>query len=106
MYTKIQISIQYIIYYMSTTRVEEKHQKLLDKILAKRVLRGAKISKTKLIGKLIEEAAISEGICGYDDDIIPFEEDPAWKGLQITYDLGISDLSERVDEFHIKNKSS
>ena len=30
------------------------------------------------------------------------EEDPAWIGLEITFDLGIADLSENVDEYLYK----
>ena len=30
---------------------------------------------------------------------VSLENDPAWKRLEDTFSLGISDLSERVDEF-------
>ena len=47
---------------MSTIRIDEKHQKLLDKLIANMILRGRKMNKKKIIGELIENALISEGI--------------------------------------------
>ena len=58
---------------------------------------------TKLIGKLIENALILEGIKDSDKNI-SLENDPAWKGLEDTFNLGISDLSERVDNFLYEKK--
>ena len=34
-----------------------------------------------------------------EQNLIPLEKDPAWIGLDKTYKTGISDLSERVDEY-------
>ena len=59
---------------------------------------GQKISKKELIGKLIEDALNLEGIKNSNKEV-PLEKDPAWKGLEDTFSLGIKDLSERVDEF-------
>ncbi|MHA1720560.1 MAG: hypothetical protein ACTSWX_00890 [Promethearchaeota archaeon] len=81
---------------MSTIRIDEKHQKLLDKLIANMILRGRKINKKKIIGELIENALISEGI-PIDDELIPLEEDPAWIGLNDIFHLGFPDLSENVD---------
>ena len=83
---------------MSTIRIDKEHAKLLDELIAHLTLRGQKISKKKLIGKLIENALILEGIKDSDKNI-SLENDPAWKGLEDTFNLGISDLSERVDEY-------
>jgi len=81
---------------MSTIRIDEKHQKLLDKLIASMILRGRKMNKKKFIGELIENALISEGI-PIEDRMIPLEEDPAWTGLKDTFHLGFPDLSENVD---------
>ena len=83
---------------MSTIRIDKEHAKLLDELIAHLTLKGQKISKKKLIGKLIENALILEGIKDSDKNI-SLENDPAWKGLEDTFNLGISDLSERVDEY-------
>ena len=83
---------------MSTIRIDKEHAKLLDELIAHLTLKRQKISKKKLIGKLIENALILEGIKDSDKNI-SLENDPAWKGLEDTFNLGISDLSERVDEF-------
>lgn len=82
---------------MSTIRIDKEHAKLLDELIAHLTLKGQKISKKELIGKIIENALIMEGIKD-SDKIISLEDDPAWKGLEDTFSLGISDLSERVDE--------
>ena len=81
---------------MSTIRIDEKHQKLLDKLIANMILRGRKMNKKKIIGELIENALISEGI-PIEDKLIPIEEDPAWTGLNETFHLGFPELSENVD---------
>lgn len=83
---------------MSTVRIDKKHLDKLDKLIATLTLRGSKITKKDLIGKLIEEALIAEGIMN-EQDSIPLEKDPAWIGLDKTHKTGISDLSERVDEY-------
>ena len=82
---------------MSTIRIDKEHAKLLDELIAHLTLKGQKISKKELIGKIIENALIMEGIKD-SNKIISLEDDPAWKGLEDTFNLGISDLSERVDE--------
>lgn len=83
---------------MSTIRIDKEHAKLLDELIAHLTLKGQKISKKELIGKIIENALRLEGIKD-SDKTISLEDDPAWIGLEDTFSLGISDLSERVDDF-------
>ena len=83
---------------ISTIRIDKEHIKLLDELIAHLTLKGQKISKKELIGKLIENALILEGFKDSDKNI-SLEDDPAWKGLKDTFSLGILNLSERVDEF-------
>ena len=83
---------------MSTIRIDKEHLKLLDELIAHLTLKGQKISKKELIGKLIEDALNLEGIKNSNKEV-SLEKDPAWKGLEDTFSLGIKDLSERVDEF-------
>ena len=74
---------------------------MLDKLISHLVIRGDKISKKDLIAKLIEDAIISEGLkINPNEDSI--SDDPAWKGLDDVFELGIKDLSERVDEILYK----
>ena len=82
---------------MSIIRIDKEHIKLLDKLIVHLRLRGQKISKRELIGKLIENALIAEGIKDSEENL-SLENDPAWKGLEDTFKLGISNLSESVDE--------
>jgi hypothetical protein len=60
-------------------------------------LRGNKISKKALVAKLIENAMIDEGL-EEDESSEATTEDHAWKGLEDVFELGIKDLSEKVDE--------
>lgn len=66
--------------------------------MAHLTLKGKKISKKKLIGKLIENALSAEGLEALKD-LPPVKEDPAWTGLKETFKLGVSDLSEKVDYY-------
>ncbi len=65
---------------MSPFRIDKKQANYLDKL-----------------GKLIEDALVTEGLKTSNNEI-PVEEDIAWKGLNDVFDLGITDLSEKVDE--------
>jgi len=82
---------------MSTIRIDKKHSKLLDELISHLILRGKKMTKKELIGKLIERAFYAEGLKILHKEKT-IEEDPAWKGLDNTFKLGILDLSEKVDE--------
>ena len=69
----------------------------MDKLISHLTLRGNKVSKNDLVAKLIEGAMIAEGLEENEvsDSII---DDHAWKGLDDVFELGIEDLSEKVDE--------
>jgi hypothetical protein len=83
---------------MSTIRIDEQHNRLLETLLAHLQLRGKKITKKEMIGILIEDALKTEGISTARGDL-PVEQDAAWIGMDETFHTGIKDLSERVDEF-------
>ena len=87
--------------FLSTIRIDEKHQKLLDKLISHLILRGNKISKKELVAKLIEDAMMAEGL-EENEGSNPISEDHAWKGLDDVYELGIEDLSEKVDDLLYK----
>jgi len=83
--------------FISTVRIDKKHLKLLDKLISHLILRGNKVSKKNLVAKLIEDAMIAEGL---EENDAPgtITDDHAWKGLEDIFELGIEDLSEKVDE--------
>ncbi len=83
---------------MSTIRIDKKHLKILDKLISHLTLRGNKITKKDLVAKLIEEAMIAEGL-EENESTFSILDDHAWKGLDDVFELGIEDLSEKVDEF-------
>jgi len=82
---------------ISTIRIDKRHLELLDKLISHLTLRGNKVSKKNLVAKLIEDALVAEGL-DEDDLSEPITEDHAWKGLEDVFELGIEDLSEKVDE--------
>lgn len=61
---------------MSIIRIDKEHIKLLDELIVHLRIRGQKISKRELIGKLIENALIAEGIKNAGKDLL-LENDPA-----------------------------
>ena len=83
--------------FISTVRIDKRHLKLLDKLVSHLTLRGNKVSKKGLVAKLIEDAMIAEGLEENEvsDSMI---DDHAWRGLEDVFELGIEDLSEKVDE--------
>ena len=89
---------------ISTIRIDKKHAKLLDKLISHLILRGNKINKKELIAKLIEKAMIAEGIES-ETNLNSITDDHAWKGLDDVFELGIKDLSEKVDEILYKLNS-
>jgi hypothetical protein len=82
---------------MSTIRIDKKHLKLLDRLVSHLILRGDKVSKKDLIAKLIEEAMVAEGLEENENTSL-VTDDHAWNGLNDVFELGIEDLSEKVDE--------
>ena len=82
---------------MSTIRIDKKHLKLLDILISHLTLRGKKISKKDLIAKLIEEAMTAEGL-EENETSDSITDDHAWKGLEDVFELGLKDLSEKVDK--------
>ncbi len=83
---------------MSSIRIDKKHSKILDKLIARMTLKGQKISKKQLVGELIELAAAEEQKISKFNELPDLKEDPAWKGLSKTYKSGIKDLSTSVDQ--------
>ena len=82
---------------MSTIRIDKKHLKILDKLISHLTLRGNKITKKDLLAKLIEEAMIAEGL-EENEASYSILDDHAWKALDDVFEIGIEDLSEKVDE--------
>lgn len=82
---------------ISTIRIDKEHLKLLDKLISHLTLRGNKITKKDFVAKLIEDAMTAEGL--EETEISnSITDDHAWKGLDDVFELGIKDLSEKVDE--------
>lgn len=83
---------------ISTIRIDKEHIKYLDELISHLILRGKKISKKELIGKLIKDALLAEGLINFNE-LNSLESDLAWKGLKDVFQLGFSDLSEKVDDY-------
>ncbi|MHA1518970.1 MAG: hypothetical protein ACTSRK_02190 [Promethearchaeota archaeon] len=83
---------------MSTIRIDDEHQEMLDHLLAKLTLKGKKMKKKDFIGHLIEKATQSDAFLIDIMELPPISEDPAWIGLNKTFKLGYANLSESVDQ--------
>ena len=83
--------------FIGIVRIDKRHSKLLSKLVSHLTLRGNKVSKTGLVAKMIEDAMRAEGL--EENEVSDsITDDHAWKGLKDVFELGIEDLSEKVDE--------
>ena len=89
---------------MTTVKLDPEDDNILEKLRAKMILRGKKMSKKDILGRLIKHAAENEDILSNDfmDQSIPLEEDPAWSILNEPHELEFDDTSTRIDEFVYK----
>ena len=83
-------------------RIDKEHNEMLDKLIARLILMGKKITKKELIGHLIETAAKEENSIAELNKNLGLEDDPLWIGLSKTHKSGIKDLSTSVDQLLYK----
>ncbi|MHA2295587.1 MAG: hypothetical protein ACXAEU_22535 [Candidatus Hodarchaeales archaeon] len=66
---------------MSTVRLSEEDDILLEKLRTRYILMGKKMTKKEILGKLIKETALKFEEQTFQDPN-DLEEDPAWKLLK------------------------
>ena len=86
---------------VTTIRLDETDDELLERIRAKLILMGKKVTKKEILGRLIREDHEKLDLINDAElhDAPPLFEDPAWKMLSSPISWGISDTSTTVDEY-------
>lgn len=86
---------------MTTVKLDSEDDELLEKLRAKMILRGKKMTKKDILGKLIKQASVQEELFENDvlDQSVPLEEDEFWRILQRPDKLEMTDTSTKVDEY-------
>ncbi|MHA1983565.1 MAG: hypothetical protein ACW967_04345 [Candidatus Hodarchaeales archaeon] len=86
---------------MTTVKLDSEDDEILEKLRAKMILRGKKMTKKEILGKLIKQASTQEEF--YDADVLnqsfPLEEDPFWVILQKPDKLELTDTSTKIDDY-------
>ena len=87
--------------YMTTVKIDTEDDASLEKLRAKMILRGKKMTKKDIIGELIRKATKEEEV--YTDDgidmSVPLDKDPMWDILHSPDPTEITDTSTNVDEY-------
>ena len=83
---------------MTTVRLSKDDEDLLERLRARYVLMGKKLTKKEILGNLIRQEAKK-----FEDEVVnhhllKLEEDVAWKLLEKPIRWGIKDTSTTVDE--------
>ncbi len=83
---------------MTTVRLDKDDEELLDRLRARYILMGKKMTKKEILGQLIRQEAKK-----YEDEQTrapgKLEEDPAWILLDKAKKWGIKDTSTTVDKY-------
>ncbi len=84
---------------MTTVRLNKDDEDLLERLSAKYVLLGKKMTKKEILGQLIRHEAKKFEEESKDLHLPKLEEDSAWKLLQSPVKWGIKDTSTTVDDY-------
>ena len=84
---------------MTTVRLSKDDEDLLERLRARYILMGKKLTKKEILGNLIRQEAKK-----FEDEIVDLhlpklEEDSAWKLLSKPIKWGIKDTSTTVDKY-------
>ena len=84
---------------MTTVRLNKDDEDLLDRLRARYILMGKKMTKKEILGQLIRREATKFEEEVNNHHLPKLEEDSAWKLLQTPEKWGIKDTSTTVDEY-------
>jgi hypothetical protein len=84
---------------VTTVRLNKDDEDLLERLRARYILMGKKMTKKEILGQLIRQEAKK-----FEEEVInhnlpKLEEDFGWKLLQTPVKWGIKDTSTTVDEY-------
>ncbi len=83
---------------MTTVRLNKDDEDLLDRLRARYILMGKKMTKKEILGQLIRQEALKFEEEINDHHLPKLEQDFAWKLLLKPLKWGIKDTSTTVDE--------
>ena len=84
---------------MTTVRLNKDDEDLLDRLRARYILMGKKMTKKEILGQLIRQEAKKFEEELNDHHLPKLEQDSAWQLLQKPLKWGIKDTSTTVDEY-------
>ncbi|MFW9856657.1 MAG: hypothetical protein ACFFFG_16520 [Candidatus Thorarchaeota archaeon] len=84
---------------MTTVRLNKDDEDLLERLRARYILMGKKMTKKEILGQLIRQEAKKFEEELNNQHLPKLEEDIAWKLLQTPTKWGIKDTSTTVDEY-------
>jgi hypothetical protein len=84
---------------ITTVRLNKDDEDLLERLRARYILMGKKMTKKEILGNLIRQEAkkFEDGVVNHH--LPRLEDDYAWKLLQKPMKWGIKDTSTTVDEY-------
>lgn len=84
-----------------SVKIDEERKRNLERFVASLIINeGLKVSLQEAMGIMLDYSMEHrEEVVSRLKRLPPLEEDPAWKQLQSPDDWGVSDASERIDEF-------
>lgn len=84
---------------MTTIRLSKDDEDLLDRLRARYILMGKKMTKKEILGQLIRQEAKKFEERDNDQQLPALEKDTAWELLHSPVKWGIKDTSSTVDEY-------
>lgn len=84
---------------MTTVRLSKDDEDLLERLRARYILMGKKLTKKEILGNLIRQEAKKFENNVVDTHLPNLEEDIAWKLLEKPLKWGIKDTSTTVDKY-------
>ncbi len=84
---------------MTTVRLNKDDEDLLERLRARYILMGKKMTKKEILGQLIRQEAKKFEEEVIDHHLPKLEEDFAWRLLKKPVKWGIKDTSITVDEY-------
>ena len=87
---------------MTTVRLNKDDEDLLERLRARYILMGKKLTKKEILGQLIRQEARKFEEESEERHLPGLEEDPAWILLSSPVKWGIKDTSTTVDNYLYK----
>ena len=84
---------------LTTVRLSKDDEDLLERLRARYILMGKKMTKKEILGRLIRQETNKYEEESLSRPLPKLEDDPAWKKLQAPLKWGIKDTSITVDKY-------